>query len=190
MSRTIEKIILGVLVIAILSISSMFITGLEFNSQLEIQDRQDNHAKEYISLEKAKAIALSVADGAITEALLERENGALVYEIEITKNNLETDVLIDPLTGNVLKIETNEEEKATKEEIQKIQGKITEEQAKEIALREVRNMNAGEITDIELEKEQGYAVYAVEFTKNGIETDIKIDVETGRVIKIESDLDE
>ena len=68
------------------------------------------------ALEKAKAIALSVADGAITEALLERENGALVYEIEITKNNLETDVLIDPLTGNVLKIETNEEEKATKED--------------------------------------------------------------------------
>ena len=69
-------------------------------------------------------------------------------------------------------------------------AKITPEEAKTIALETVNTEEVGDITDVELEDEDGILVYAVEFTKDGIETDVKIDAETGEVVKMESDLNE
>lgn len=110
MSRTIEKVILGILVIAIVSISSLFITGLDSSNQKDTTTKNNN----FISLEQAKIIALGVTDGTITEAVLEKENGLLVYEIEITNGNLETDVNINPSNGDILNIETEIEEEIIK----------------------------------------------------------------------------
>jgi len=67
---------------------------------------------------------------------------------------------------------------------------ITEEQAKKIAIGSVDSTLVGELTDVELENEDGNVVYAIEFTKDGIETDVKIDAGNGKVLKIESDNDE
>jgi uncharacterized membrane protein YkoI len=68
--------------------------------------------------------------------------------------------------------------------------KITPEEAKVIAIETVDLEEVGPITSIQLEDEEGILVYAVEFTKDGIETDVKINAETGEVVKIESDLTE
>ena len=184
MAKTIEKVILGILVITIFGIGSFAIAGFGDNSQ-----KMNTGSLKQISLEEAKTIALGAADGEITEAFLENEDGKLVYEIEVTNGNLETDVLIDPSNGNILSVETDEEE-VTAEEIADIGDKISEEQAIAIARSAVDISSVGEITDVELENENGVIVYAVEFTKNGIETDVKIDAATGEVLKIESDLDE
>ncbi len=67
--------------------------------------------------------------------------------------------------------------------------KITAEQAKSIALKAVNTDHVGPVTSIELEKEQGVTVFTVEFTKDGIETDVKINAENGQVVLIQSDKD-
>ena len=69
-------------------------------------------------------------------------------------------------------------------------AKISADDARAIALGAVDINVVGEITDVELENEDGNVVYAVEFTKNGIETDVKIDAGNGKILLIESDLDE
>ena len=69
-------------------------------------------------------------------------------------------------------------------------AKITSEEAKGIAIGAVDLALVGEVTDVELENEDGNIVYAVEFTKDGIETDVKIDADNGKVLKVESDNDE
>ena len=67
---------------------------------------------------------------------------------------------------------------------------ITEEEAESIALDTVNTEEVGDVTNVELEDEDGVLVYEVEFTKDGIETDVKINAETGEVVKTESDIDE
>ena len=66
---------------------------------------------------------------------------------------------------------------------------ITAEQAKAIALKTVNTDDVGAITSIEIEMEGGVKVYTVEFTKDGFETDVKINIKTGAVILIDSDKD-
>lgn len=68
--------------------------------------------------------------------------------------------------------------------------KVTAEQAKTIAQKSVNLEEVGAITDVDLENENGIFVYSVQFTKDDIETDVKINAETGKVVKIESDKDE
>lgn len=69
-------------------------------------------------------------------------------------------------------------------------AKITAEQAKVIALSAVNTNDVGEVTDVKIENVDGNVVYAVEFTKAGVETDVKIDAGNGKVLKIENDNDE
>ena len=61
--------------------------------------------------------------------------------------------------------------------------KITEEEAKNIALSKV----PGKVVKVELENEDGYVVYGVEIsTSNGIK-DVKVDAENGKILKIDGD---
>ena len=69
-------------------------------------------------------------------------------------------------------------------------AKITAEQAKVIALSAVNTNDVGEVTDVKIENVDGNVVYAVEFTKAGVEIDVKIDAGNGKVLKIENDNDE
>ncbi len=69
-------------------------------------------------------------------------------------------------------------------------AKISTTDATLIALRAVNIKEVGEITNVQLENEDGNVVYAVEFTKNGIETDVKIDAGNGKVLLIEDDSSE
>lgn len=54
---------------------------------------------------KAIAAALAAAPGAFEEWELETDDGVLVYEVQIDQGNDDTDVTIDALTGDVLKID-------------------------------------------------------------------------------------
>lgn len=61
--------------------------------------------------------------------------------------------------------------------------KLTEEQAKQIALKAV----SGEVTDVAIEKKLGANRYVVEIlADNGIETDVIIDMDTGEVLDTET----
>ncbi len=109
------------------------------------------------------------------------ENEAWIYNIEITKGNLETDIKIDPSTGSILNIQAETEEEITVEDLDKIEDKITEEKAKEIALNEVN----GKIIKIEIEKENGRLLYEVEVKEGNNIAEIEINAETGEILEVE-----
>ncbi|OLO37957.1 hypothetical protein BTR23_12405 [Alkalihalophilus pseudofirmus] len=69
-----------------------------------------NNNESIISIDKAKEIALNEVQGIIDDIELERENGSLIYEIEIETDGHygdddEATVFIDALTGKVLYVE-------------------------------------------------------------------------------------
>jgi len=79
--------------------------------------------------------------------------------------------------------ETGQETQPPAEESEELQTKITEEEAKAIALSEV----PGEVTDVAVEKKFGKIAYVVEIdADNGPETDVIIDVYTREVLGIET----
>ena len=85
--------------------------------------------------------------------------------------------------------DNNDDEKQESAALQE-QAKITKDNAVKIALASVDINVVGEMTDVELENEDGIVVYAVEFTKDSVETDVKIDAATGKIVSSESDLTE
>ncbi len=102
------------------------------------------------------------------------EIGALVYETHLEDG--EGVQLID--IGKAATQSTLNE--APREELQ---ADITEQQAKEIALRRV----PGKVTDVETEKKFGKITYVVEIdADNGPETDVVIDIQTGKVLDVET----
>lgn len=80
------------------------------NGQLIEQEYDDDdddtrYSEAKVSLEEAEKIALKeVANGTITDVELDMENGLLVYEMEVEKNWLEYDLVIDANTGDVLHV--------------------------------------------------------------------------------------
>ena len=172
MARTIEKIILGILVIGIFGISSFVIAGLDNQKTREVQQ---------ISLDEAKAIALSIREGTVTEAVLTKEKEAVIYEIGITNGNTETEIIIDPITGNILSTEEDVKEVMTQEERALTTDKTIEERMKEIALREVN----GHIISIDTEKEEGRVLYEITINNGNDIAEVEIDAETGEILEVE-----
>jgi len=189
--KIIEKTILGILLVGIIALGSIFVSAV-------ISDRSSSESVEtqthQLTAKEARAIALESVNtqvvGSITDVETEFSKGRTLYAIEFTKDGIETDVKIDAESGQIISIENDRDEVESEEEdsvsiseISDLGSRITEEDAKAIALQAV----SGTITDIEIEREQGYIVYAVELDTSEGETDVKIDMETGKIIKIERD---
>ena len=97
------------------------------------------------------------------------------YEVEVFDGMREREVTIDATTGAVV---------ATEEDIDASEADnspITEDEAKEIVLREV----GGRVTDVEVERRNGRIVYEIEIQKNGEEADVHVDATTGTIVSIE-----
>lgn len=62
-----------------------------------------NNNDAYISIDEANKIALeSVGGGTIIKNELDDDDGRMIYEIEIMKDNMEYDVKIDAISGEVI----------------------------------------------------------------------------------------
>ena len=179
------KIILGILMILVLSLGVFFVTGVVSEND-KISADTNTVKTAIISEEQAKQIASSVATGTMGEVELETVDNKQIYSVEFNAlkdgNEMEYDVHIDAETGEVLKIEREDE--LTKEELTLVKVKVTEEQAKQIALSTVK----GEVTEVEIEKVDGNYVYEVEISQENTETDVRVDVNTGQILSIESGL--
>ncbi|MCH1643128.1 PepSY domain-containing protein [Paenibacillus timonensis] len=174
------------------------------NSKVEVTDQQEQQqlAKEAtITKEEAISAALKEVAGKAAKTELEDEDGTIVYGVEVTDDQGKNhDVKVDAKTGKVLKVEADDEnEKANKEEKEdkdsevsdkqeqqqlEKEAKISAEESKTIALKEVN----GQVTDTELEDEDGTVVYGVEITDaQGKKHDVKVDAKTGKVLKVDVD---
>jgi len=182
MIKTSDKLILGVLVILMIGLSSVFITAVtaEGSSSNTVSASETNTL---ITIEQAKMIALEAVPGVITESEIEKENGIIIYEIEIIKDNKEYEVNIDPKTGLIIKIELDDEdEKISPQELKKIGGLITEEEAIKIAL---EHIGEGTVVGFETEKEHGRIIYEVEIRAKGDRVEVEVDAQTGKIIEVE-----
>jgi len=109
MVSSIDKIILGVLVVIIIGMNAFLITAMNggSGSSIDVSSQESDH----ITQDRAKVIATNAVPGSITEIELGSENGLLVYEVEITDNfGTITEVIIERSSGNIVSMEEEEDE--------------------------------------------------------------------------------
>ena len=118
----------------------------------------------------------------IVEVDLDREDGVLVYEIEILYNNTEYDCEIDAATGEFLKFSSEAVPAAGA-------TRITREQALAIALAQVPGAKDTHVRELQLDEDDGRWIYEVEIRYNGMEYEGEIDAATGTILEWESERD-
>ena len=157
------------------------------NSNHKAEKREDRTEIAKITLEKAKSIALKKAglnaiDVTFTKAKLERDDGKLVYEIDFKTENKKYDAEVDAETGAVTEWEIEETRTVAPQGNTEVQ--ITLEKAKSIALKKA-GLNEADVTftKAKLERDDGRAVYDIEFRKDRIEYEAEIDATDGTVIE-------
>lgn len=103
------------------------------------------------------------------------EVGSLVYEVKIK----------DGGGAQLINVEEESDLKQTEikeEPFEELKTKITEQEAVAIAQKNVK----GRVTDVGIEKKFGKTAYVVEIDADGVETDVIIDIDTGKVLGIET----
>ena len=175
------------------AVATAFIIGGGFSYVAYAQTVEENQiqaelAKQAkVTEEAAIKIALEQIPGTVEEVELEDENGTIVYEIEIrAEDGTEQEVEIDATTGEVVKVEAEDDEEEGDDEQSQAelakQAKVTEEAAIETALGQV----PGTVEEIKLEVEDGKIVYDIDvIAEDGTKQEVKVDATTGKVVKVE-----
>ncbi|WP_336017221.1 PepSY domain-containing protein [Fusobacterium polymorphum] len=136
-----------------------------------------------ISEQQAKDIAKKEApNGQITKFKLDRENGRMVYEIEVMDGNIERDYEIDAETGAIVKLEQEQKNHGNNNSVNN--PKISYDKAKEIALKNSKN---GKFKEIELKHKNGVLVYDVEIAEGFMDREFLIDANTGEILRDKKD---
>ena len=136
-----------------------------------------------ISEQQAKDIVKKEApNGQITNFKLDRENGRMVYEIEVMDGNIERDYEIDAETGAIVKLEQEQRNHGNNNSVNN--PKISYDKAKEIALKNSKN---GKFKEIELKHKNGVLVYDVEIAEGFMDREFLIDANTGEILRDKKD---
>ena len=136
-----------------------------------------------ISEQQAKDIVKKEApNGQITKFKLDRENGRMVYEIEVMDGNIERDYEIDAETGAIVKLEQEQKNHGNNNSVNN--PKISYDKAKEIALKNSKN---GKFKEIELKHKNGVLVYDVEIAEGLMDREFLIDANTGAILRDKKD---
>jgi len=75
-----------------------------------------------------------------------------------------------------------QDEEITPQELEKIDGLITEETAKKIAL---AHIGEGRVTGVESEKEDGRILYGIDIETNNDEVEVEVEASTGEIGEVE-----
>ncbi|WP_168714420.1 PepSY domain-containing protein [Niallia nealsonii] len=145
--------------------------GFAAENPISVMTAQTN-----VSKEEAAKIASEKTNKTVEEMEIEvNSKGEKLYQVEFLEETEHDDdeIYINADTGDVL----------TKETMQK-NIKVTEEQAKEAALKKA----PGTVMEIELDEEAGQYYYDIEIVqKNGQDVDVEISAETGKVLHLDND---
>ncbi|WP_042147276.1 PepSY domain-containing protein [Paucisalibacillus sp. EB02] len=134
-----------------------------------------------ISPEEAIEIAQSEQDGYVESVELEREHGYVYYEVDF--ENPDHDVYIDASTGEVLRVEWDDDDRDEYNNKQNLESIMSIEEAKEIAVAEV----GGKVIEVDLDEDDGRYEYELELRTDRGEAEITIDAESGEIIEMEID---
>ncbi len=152
---------------------------------------------DYIGEEAAKAAALSHAgaDSANvvwTKAQFDRDNGRYVYELEFVCSGAEYDYEIDAATGAVIKAEREQFAGGQHHGWNSQGGSLIGETAAMSAALSHAGVSEAEASRlrVELERDDGYTYYEVDFRAGWMEYEYEIDAYSGAVLKAERDYDD
>jgi len=135
--------------------------------------------KTKVSLEKALQTALKEKQGTVVKVELKMQGNVPVYEFDIeTPDGKAWDVEVNTKTGKVSEVE--QEVKSADDPLFKAKAKVTEAEAKKIAL----EAYPGEIVETEYEIEpDGSASYEFDIkTKDG-EVKVEVDATSGKIVE-------
>ena len=152
-------------------------------------------AENGITLSEAKAIALkkvslSASQVKFTKAISDTDDGILYYDIEFISGNYEYEFEIRAKDGKITDFDKEKAEvKASASKPSKIEY-ITSQKAQSIALSHAK-LKAEQVKGLkaEFEKENGLAVFEVEFEYGKYEYEYKINAENGKIILAEKETD-
>jgi len=166
--------------------------------------------KGYIGAAKALEIALNHAGKTANdifdlETEMDYEYGVMVYEIEFNSGGYEYDYDINAVTAEIIKDNAkldndirdssakndNDVKNDSSASVTPNAGEITKEEATDIALKHA-GFTADKVYALECERdrEDGKAVFEVEFKNGNYEYDYEIDAVTGNVLKYNKDLND
>lgn len=198
MMKIFTTVIAGAVLIGGISVGAEALKNEDTKENLkQVQVATPTEEKTGITLAEASDIVLAkVENGVIKEAEKDRENGRLVYEIEVKNEEYEFEFKVDASNGEIIK-EERDERRGKKAATSGGNGKAEDAGANEavisigeaigIAKKEV----PGKLEDIELERENGKLVYEVEIEnfQNGDDEDVTISIDaiTGKVLYVEWD---
>ena len=171
---------------------------------------EDFKEKDLWIIEKAKEIALAQAglspsEAKFTEKDFDFEKNVAVYDLEFVANNIKYEYDIDAVSGKVVSAEHEnifedskdddddrfDDDKYDKDDDKEVVPSdkyISKEKAKSIALNRAKlKENNVKFTLSKLDRENGKAVYEIEFTSNGFEYDCDIDAISGKILDYDKD---
>ena len=178
----------------------------------------NNHSGD-IGIERAKQIALShagLSQGSVSfvKAELEYEDGVKVYDIEFYSSNVEYDYEINAATGAIISVDRDIENysiptaapapaptpaptaaptpaptAAPAPTQPAAPSTISADRAKQIALSHA-GVGGASFTKVELDTDDGVAVYEIEFKVDNVEYDYEINAVSGAIISSKSEVDD
>ena len=165
-------------------------------SQNTANSGNTNSSTSYITEAEAKAAALahaglSESDVTFVFVELDYDDGRAEYEIEFWAGNTEYDYEIDAANGSILSYDHDAEYYAPSQNTANSGSLISSEEAKSIALAHA-GVSVADVREFEceLDKDDGYSLYEIEFKSGGYEYSYEIDATNGTIIKQEKDRDD
>lgn len=143
------------------------------------------YPKTKFGMEHCLHAALTEKNGGVVKVELKIENNIPTYEFDIeTPDGKAWDIECNTETGKISEIE--EEVKSSADPLFKAKMKVTEEEARKIALA----AHAGEIVEVEYEiQADGAAFYEFDIkTKDGKEMKVEVDSATGKIDDADNEL--
>ncbi len=140
-----------------------------------------------LPIEDVKAKAVEAVGGKVTEIEFERKKSGEQYEVEVQSDGVEYDLDIDAKTGEILRTKTDDHDDAPiGQSLSSKEKLLTVEEAVAIAMKQAK----GQVTEVELDKDDGRLHYDIEIEDGTYEYDFEIDAVTGEVLDFEKERDD
>lgn len=154
----------------------------------------NNNDKKEIGVDEAKSIVLkhagvNASDVTFVKAKVDYDDGKKVYDIEFYVGNKEYDYEVDVYTGTIVSHDFDIEDRDDFDDKGKTRQYITKSEASKIVLDKVPGATSNQL-EIELDDDDGRAVYEGELKYKGTEYEFEINAKTGEVMKWKVDKDD
>lgn len=166
-------------------------TSAVSNQTTTVENKTENNGQ--ISLDEAKKIALKDAgvnakDATFTKTELDRDDGVWSYELDFYTDSAEYDYEVHAETGD---IRSKEHEPFGNKGQSSKEGSITLDEAKSIAVKHAGfSVNDVSFSKAKLETDDGVTAYEIEFYKDRMEYEYKIQASSGSILEYDSDYDD